>query len=268
MPSLSETTTAIVKTFRRPAALRRLVLSLRKAFPTLPILICDDGDMPPDDVAQWPGPLTYYQMEEFDIGCSAGRNFLLEQVTTPYVLCLDDDLELQDGQEEGIQQLYYGVSGGWTDVAGGHFIEPTHGGRHLYYHGLFVREDKTLRMVRSCRDFDRDKQQWQRIRWEAVDICHQFFVANTDVLRRAGGWEPALKTEEHEDFFLNLQQHGVRVWNVPEAAITHWNDRPAGYKEFRKRDYRPQVLEKWDLDCIDFFGERFYYRNGEHRWHG
>lgn len=80
--------TAVIKTFERPRQVRRLVRSIRRIHPELPIIVVDDSRDPVD-------------LEEFDdlemlvlpynTGISAGRNAALERITTPYALFLDDD---------------------------------------------------------------------------------------------------------------------------------------------------------------------------------
>jgi glycosyltransferase involved in cell wall biosynthesis len=77
--------TAVIKTFQRPRQVRRLVASIRRVQPDLPIIVVDDNREPT------PIPGTELLAMPFNSGISAGRNAALRRVETPYVLLLDDD---------------------------------------------------------------------------------------------------------------------------------------------------------------------------------
>jgi len=80
--------TALVKTFERPDVVRRLVESMQRLYPAMPIIVVDDSRSP---VA-----LEGVRVVEipFDSGIGAGRNKGLEQAETDFVLVLDDDFVL------------------------------------------------------------------------------------------------------------------------------------------------------------------------------
>lgn len=67
--------TILIKTFKRPQVLERLLNSIKKFQPGIPYIVLDD---------------------EEDIGVSAGRNRLVEMCDTPYCLILDDDCVFTD----------------------------------------------------------------------------------------------------------------------------------------------------------------------------
>lgn len=62
--------TILIKTFKRPQVLQRLIDSIKRFQPDVPYIVLDDDD---------------------DIGVSAGRNRLVEMCETEYCLVLDDD---------------------------------------------------------------------------------------------------------------------------------------------------------------------------------
>lgn len=80
--------TALVKTFERPLILRRLVDSIQRLYPGVPVVVVDDS--------RTPARLESVETIEmpYDSGISAGRNEGLRHVTTRYVLLLDDDFVL------------------------------------------------------------------------------------------------------------------------------------------------------------------------------
>jgi len=77
--------TALIKTFERPAKLKRLVRSIRRRYPELKIIVVDDSREP----QQTNGVETV--ILPYDSGVSAGRNAGLAQIQTDFMLCLDDD---------------------------------------------------------------------------------------------------------------------------------------------------------------------------------
>ena len=79
--------TAIIKTFERPRALDRLIRSIRRDYPDLPIIVGDDSFHPYRRT-----DVEYLRLPP-DIGASAGRNAMLHRVQTPLFLQLDDDFE-------------------------------------------------------------------------------------------------------------------------------------------------------------------------------
>ena len=71
---LDEQLTLVVKTFERPATLRRLVTSIRRLYPTVRVIVVDDSRVP----SQLPGVDTIAL--PYDQGVSIGRQAGLDQV--------------------------------------------------------------------------------------------------------------------------------------------------------------------------------------------
>lgn len=86
-PRLAEQATIAVKTFERPAAIKRFVRSARRVFAGR-IVIADDSRRPLTSS----DPLVDVIALPFNSGVSHGRNAALDAVTTPYVLVADDDM--------------------------------------------------------------------------------------------------------------------------------------------------------------------------------
>ena len=59
-----------------------------------------------------------------------------------------------------------------------------------------------------------------------------------------GGWDAELILNEHEEFFVRAQRHGLRVGYCPDVVIRHWNSRPAGYGDYRFRRYHHLAARK------------------------
>ena len=221
--------TAIIKTFERPRALQRLIRSIRRYYPRLKIVVGDDSFRP------YPRKDVRYLRLSPDVGASAGRNALLQQVETPYFLQLDDDFEFNEATR--IESLQEVVESGQADLAGGDCLRCKRKFCGLLtrrkpspYHGFIKLKNGQLTMHRSESD-------GQSV--HLCDIVAQFFVARIEDVLSIGGWDAELKTEEHEEFFLRFGQHGFQSAFCPNVKVWHWNDRPKFYRKFRGRNYRP-----------------------------
>jgi GT2 family glycosyltransferase len=247
--NLLSQTTAIIKTFQRPECLNRLIRSIRKYYPELRVLVGDDGIQPsPCDGEE----VEYFRLP-VDIGLSAGRNALLEQVKTPYFLLLDDDVEFY--RRTTIEHLIRIVDQGCLDIAAGNCRKTK---RKLLllrskpqpFHGLFDFRDNELRLVCG--------HHGQGDGYLLCDIAHNFYVARADAIRTMGAWDPELRQNDHTEFFVRARRHGLRVGYCHDVIIRHWLDRPPGYAAFRNRSYHQVAARKIGVQrIIGYQGQTF-----------
>ncbi|CAL1580288.1 unnamed protein product [Knipowitschia caucasica] len=85
--NVSALVTIATKTFLRYDKLQDLIDSIRKFYPTVTIVIADDSENP----QSISGPFIEHYIMPFGKGWFAGRNLAVSQVTTKYVLWVDDD---------------------------------------------------------------------------------------------------------------------------------------------------------------------------------
>ncbi|XP_058529040.1 beta-1,4 N-acetylgalactosaminyltransferase 1 isoform X2 [Ochotona princeps] len=85
--NVSALVTIATKTFLRYDRLRALIASIRRFYPTINVIIADDSDKP----ERISGPYVEHYLMPFGKGWFAGRNLAVSQVTTKYVLWVDDD---------------------------------------------------------------------------------------------------------------------------------------------------------------------------------
>lgn len=226
-------TTAIIKTFQRPDDLDRLVRSIRRFYPELPILVGDDGPTPSprDDVE-------YLRLPP-DIGVSAGRNALLQSVRTPYFVLLEDDFEFC--RRTKIEKLVHLIDRGELDIAAGNCCKVQ---RRLFFfrkrqrsfHGLFQFHDDELRLIHGHHGRGNG--------YVLCDITYNFYAARTAAIQAMGGWDAELRLDEHEEFFVRARRLALRVGYCSGVVVRHWNSRPAGYGEFRFRRYHQLAARK------------------------
>jgi GT2 family glycosyltransferase len=218
--------TAIIKTFERPEKLRTLLASIRQFYPTLPVVVVDDSQEPLTYIAD---AHTTYIHTEYDIGVSEGRNRAVAQVKTPYTLLLDDDYVMtrQTRLETFLNILqttpFRLVAGEVHDF----------GKKRLAFCGTFQKQDDVLSLHQHAHHGVLNG-------YPVYDFVIQFFLAETSLLQTIG-WNPSLKTLDHEEFFWRLHQAGVQVTATPRVSINHFPDykqhanNAAFYKKRRER---------------------------------
>lgn len=184
---LNSQLTAMIKTFERPQALRRLVASIRRRYPNLPVVVVDDSRQPSAlagvDLVTLP----------FDSGVSAGRNAGLARVTTPYILVLDDDFVFyrRTALTQAVEWLeaYPRI-----DILGGRVVNLP-----LY----------------TCVDYRRGNLYptnapptlppgSQVGGLPVYDRVANFYIARTERLRLVG-WDPQIKRLDHTEFFTRAR---------------------------------------------------------------
>jgi GT2 family glycosyltransferase len=225
--------TILVKTFQRPDALRRLVASIRRFYPDIPVYVVDDSEQPLEPV---PEDITRYWHLPFDsLGVSAGRNFGLGRVETEYVVVCDDDMVF--GRRTDLARMLRTLVTTRFDVVSCMWMdhEPWTSIRRGYrrYEGTLEIADGTLVHHLGATRGTVDGL-------PVFDIVHQFFVASAAVLGHAP-WDPRLKVAgEHVDFFLTLRERGLLSTRLPDVVVYHHPELPPSYHAFRQNT-RPDV---------------------------
>lgn len=187
--------TAIVKTFERPRELRRLLESLRRCFPTLPVIVADDGRSP----GQYAGARTIAL--PFDSGVSAGRQAALAAVGTEYTWVLDDDFVLYRGTRlaRALETLEREPR---IDILGGPVIDLPLGLAQCGARSpIYPTPAQPVMPLGSLLGG-----------LPVRDKVPNFFLARTDRLRLVG-WDPQLKRLDHGDFFTRARGVLVTVYD-------------------------------------------------------
>jgi glycosyltransferase involved in cell wall biosynthesis len=194
--------TALVKTFERPRIVRRLVVSIRRLYPTLDVLVVDDSRNParPEGVKTITMP--------YDSGVSAGRNEGLRHATTKYVLVLDDDVVLfrktQLGRALALMEQHPQI-----DIMGGQLIDlPLMRARPSPEGAIFPIATTPAVPLGSLIGGLR-----------VVDKVPTFYLARRDRLALVP-WDPQLKRMEHADFFTRALGVLTTVFN-PDLKCLH-----------------------------------------------
>jgi glycosyltransferase involved in cell wall biosynthesis len=194
--------TAVVKTFERPQALRRLVASIRRRYPELRVIVVDDSRQP----VELPG--IEMVILPYDSGVSAGRREGLRRVRTKYMLNLDDDFVFYR-QTKLPGALAIMERHPEIDVMGGEVVNLPFFHRADYGRAGVYAAGAAPTMPAGS-----------RIGGLAVyDKVANFFVARTERVRLVD-WDPALKRMEHADFFSRARGVLTSVFN-PDLKCLH-----------------------------------------------
>ncbi|KAM7404710.1 hypothetical protein PAMP_012032 [Pampus punctatissimus] len=251
--NISALVTIATKTFLRYDKLKDLIDSIRQYYPTVTIVIADDNEHPQ--------PVTGPHIEQFIMpfgkGWFAGRNLAVSQVSTKYVLWVDDDFiftantkleKMVDILEKTTLDL---VGGAVREVTGytatyRHTISVEEGGedgdclhiRQGYYH--------VIKGFPSC---------------VVADAVINFFMGRTDEVRQAG-FNPRLTRQGHLEFFIGALG-SLHIGSCHDVIVNHaskiklpWSktDSQKAYEKFR---YSSAGAETNIHDDIFYFKNRF-----------
>lgn len=196
--------TIIVKTFCRPNCIKRLVDSIRKFHPAIPIIIADDGN-------PYAGPFDDYTTHlklPYDCGLKMGRNLALALVRTKYFLLCDDDFVYS--KNTSIKALVHLAEHFNMTIMGGDIRGITESKPNNYRLNLRITNGELVfEQVPSS---------------GIVTLCDKvanFYLANTDEFRMYGAWDSRIKIGGHEELFLRFKRKGARVGMTTITWIIH-----------------------------------------------
>lgn len=247
--------TACIPTFMRDKYLRNCVTTLKHTYPDIRVIV---GDQDPTlTKAAWLSGqgVNHYLPLPRDCGISFARNRMLERVTTPYVLIVEDDFAFSPMAH--VPELL-GLLGEFQ-IAGGGIVQ---NGTVRHYEANF-REvpDNGAAKWEAITHLYRD---YNGIRYQSAECIFNYFVGLTDAVR-AIGWDEQFKIGyEHSDFFIRAKQQGVSVGYCPDAVVTHRDNRvqvdPPEYTASRLRTESTALFfKKWGYTYLeDIQGGRLY----------
>ena len=176
--------TLVIKTFERPQTLRRMLASVRKVYAG-PVIVADDSELPftCDD------PGVSVLRLPFDSGIGAGRNALIDAVTTEYLWMADDDMILLPDLNIG-RELDYLERNPEVDLVGGRVVNlPQLASASYLSTDLFAYETKPVRPLGTMID--------------GLPVAYKvpnWYFARTDKVRSVR-YDDRLKRVDHKDFF-------------------------------------------------------------------
>ncbi|XP_036855064.1 beta-1,4 N-acetylgalactosaminyltransferase 2 [Manis javanica] len=202
---LRDLVTVATKTFLRPHKLMIMLRSLRVYYPDLTVIVADDSKEP---MKINDSHVEYYTMP-FGKGWFAGRNLAISQVTTKYVLWVDDDFLFNEKTK--IEVLVDVLENSELDVVGGSVLG------NVFQFKLLLEQSESgdclHRRPGSFRPLDGFPS------CVVTSGVVNFFLAHTEQLQRVG-FDPHLQRVAHSEFFID-GLGSLLVGSCPEVIIGH-----------------------------------------------
>lgn len=271
---IQDSVTIGIKTYicdnsRQATNLKTLIQSIRTKYPTIGIILGNDGPYKIGQENFVSNDAHIYEVSlPNDSGISFGRNMIVNETNTDYIVLLDDDHVFNFATD--LQKLFRAIEESDFQLIGGKV-------RNLP--GIREHEESSISYPRFVGNITRVHDGnlsvclWDENRGPGVhrmqsplpvDVVHNFFIAEVDSLRRHP-WRNELKVNEHMTFFFDAKSAGMNVGYLPSVFIDH-APRPNApcyeNKRMREEDYsrylpfneyaKPNRFQ-WDKDC----GKRF-----------
>ncbi|MGE4529142.1 MAG: glycosyltransferase [Rhodospirillaceae bacterium] len=205
---LAKDVTVLIKTFERPMCIAWGVTSLKKYYPSLTVLVCDDSRDPLFGDRSEPLPGVHWLCKPFEDGhmVGAGRNFLVDRVKTDFFFLTDDDVQFTSKSDlksmlDFLQEYDFDMVGGTQSpwdygtatfaVDNGELIE-----KHYDYRGIVAPG------------------------FVACDRLSVAFLARHGTVSRVR-WEENVGRNEHADFFYRASRQGLKIAQMGRFCMTH-----------------------------------------------
>ncbi|XP_075708082.1 beta-1,4 N-acetylgalactosaminyltransferase 1 isoform X2 [Rhinoderma darwinii] len=192
--NISALVTIATKTFLRYDKLQDLIDSIRKFYPTVTIIIADDSEKP----QKVEGPYIEQYLMPFGKGWFAGRNLAISQVSTKYVLWVDDDFIFCPRTK--IEKLVDVLEKTSLDLVGGAVREIT---------GYYTTYRQKISIIPGDKEGDclKTHQGYHHViegfpNCVVADGVVNFFLARTDKILKVG-FDPRLSRVAHLEFFID-----------------------------------------------------------------
>ncbi|KAB0368062.1 hypothetical protein FD755_021386 [Muntiacus reevesi] len=176
------------KTFLRPHKLMTMLQSIREYYPDLTVIVADDSKEP---LKINDSHVEYYTMP-YGKGWFAGRNLAISQVTTKYVLWVDDDFLFSDKTK--IEVLVDVLERTELDVVGGSVLG------NMFQFKLFLEHSKNGDCLHRRTGYFRPLDGFPNC--VVTSGVVNFFLAHTERLQRVG-FDPRLQRVAHSEFFID-----------------------------------------------------------------
>ncbi|KAB1269427.1 Beta-1; 4 N-acetylgalactosaminyltransferase 1 [Camelus dromedarius] len=233
--NISALVTIATKTFLRYNRLRALIASIRRFYPTVTVVIADDSDKP-ESIS---GPHIEHYLMPFGKGWFAGRNLAVSQVTTKYVLWVDDDFIFT--ARTRLERLVDVLERTPLDLVGG-AVREISGFATTYRQLLSVEPGAPGRgnCLRQRRGFHHELVGFPDC--VVTDGVVNFFLARTDKVREVG-FDPRFSRVAHLEFFLD-GLGSLQVGSCSDVVVDHasklklpWTSRDAGAETYARYRY-------------------------------
>lgn len=211
--------TIVLASFLRPAHLWQVLMSCRREFPGVPVIVADcslkEGQaLPPafQRCRDLPG-VTWLQLP-FDAGVSACRNAAVEAARTELVFLTDDDHVFCWASD--LQGLCEVLHESRADIASGCLQNDL----RVQSWSYLIAGDPPRHRTTPVRSSD----EWQRTSgghaWRKTGTFFNAFVAKRETLL-AAPWDKQFPIMEHRDHICTVHERGLSVVYSPAMIVLH-----------------------------------------------
>lgn len=187
-------------------------------------------------------PKTIFYNLPFDCGLSFARNYLVKKADAlgcDYCVLSADSIMFADSSFLSLPEIVDFLDADPRRAIVGFELK----GRVSWEHNMEMK-DGTFVLTPSTKLIAH-----KGIAYVECDICRNFFVAKTSVLRLVQ-WDDGLKLCEHEDFFWRVKQAGYQVFYTEAISADYIRDRPTDYDRYRNRlygEFKDKLMKKYNL---------------------
>jgi len=176
---------------------------------------------------------------EYDIGCSAGRNRMVEAAISENILQCDDDFILDEACDIGLALTLFDakkvdIMGGWLknkyDILTGEY-------EYRAALGFFSREDDTIKL-----EVNEDK--YNIPDFSECEFIMNFFIAKRQALLE-NAWDHELKTEEHHEFFYRASRNGLGISFSKLLFAKHTYEKPNNSADYNAHRFDKSRWRKY-----------------------
>jgi hypothetical protein len=241
--------TVTIKTMDRMSKVFELISSLHKYYPTVPVIVANDGSEA-YKIDKGPKRGFYYLPLPFDTGLSTSRNLMVKRVETALVMILDDDFVFTVDSDLGY--LVHQLMQHHLDIVASTSPED-YQSNGFHYAGIIKVMNGQMEIIAG------DRGALPPSTCRLVDIVPNIFVARAEVIRTVQ-WDNDLKLGEHEEFFMRAQQKQLRVATCDTVELLHRQERhwlkKTTYDKMRSRvwTFLQRALQKHKLQSLVAFG--------------
>jgi hypothetical protein len=244
-------------TINRPQATRRLIESIRRMYPDMPIHVGDQSAPTPEMQAFYDEQRVHGHFLPFDSGVSYCRAELAKQITTDYVLFGDDDFIftekstfdvprriLQENRHIGL------VAGSIIDVFDSPGGTPFRSFRR-FEKKIYLDEESQLFISIPIDYLPPELGRIGNRQFYYCDMTLNWALCRRDLFAdRRVLWDPQFRSNgEHENFFLQVKKYSpYRVVYYPAMQCDHHHFGGPDYEQMRERqDGWMRFGRKWNV---------------------
>ncbi|KAM4610793.1 beta-1,4 N-acetylgalactosaminyltransferase 1a [Polymixia lowei] len=250
--NISALVTIATKTFLRYDKLKDLIDSIRQYYPTITIVVADDNE----HTSPVTGPHVEHYIMPFGKGWFAGRNLAVSQVSTKYVLWVDDDFIFTASTK--LEKMVDILEKTTLDLVGGAVREAT-GFTATFRHTISVDEGgEEGNCLHIRKGYHHDIMGFPNC--VVADAVINFFMGRTEKVQQVG-FDPRLARRGHLEFFIDALG-SLHIGSCSDVIVGHASKIKLPWsKTESEKTYERFRYSSSNDDDGKIHNEVFYFKN-------